>query len=193
MLRLRTAVTVGFLALNLCACAAIAVLPVVLPVPTPDVTIDADHGYIYGRFLLTTPSSSTFGGDLFKIGLVIAENDTGVPRTVQFQRTLRVSVIAVKPGTYKLLKFLQEGTLREALIGEAVVEEKLTKAFSVEAGKAYYIGDFFVESNRRSLFSKIDWSLERVVNEYDLATAQLKKNFPAFEKMLTASVAYRFP
>jgi hypothetical protein len=189
VLRLRTAVIVGFLALNLCACAALVFLPASLP----RVTIDADHGYIYGRFVLTTPESSAFGPELAKIALIVAEKDTEAPHTVPFQSSLRVSVIAVDPGAFKLSKLVQMGSLRETLREESITGGNLMNAFSVEAGKAYYIGDIYAEGSRRSLFSKIDFSLTRVVDEYEQATAELKKSVPGFEKIPTTSVGYRFP
>jgi hypothetical protein len=179
----------GFLAVNLCACAALVFLPASLP----RVTIDADHGYIYGRFVLTIPESSAFGPELAKIALIVAEKDTEAPHAVPFQSSLRVSVIAVDPGAFKLSKLVQMGALRETLREETVTGGNLTKAFNVEPGKAYYIGDIYAEGSRRSLVSKIDLRLARVMDEYEQATAELKKSFPSFEKMPTTSVGYRFP
>lgn len=188
-MRLKAAVIFGFLALNLCACAAL----VFVPASPPRVTIDADHGYIYGRFVLTTPQSSAFGAELAKIALIVAEKDTEAPHTVPFQSSLRVLVIAVDPGTFKLSKLVQMGALREPLREETITGGNLMNAFSVEAGKTYYIGDIYAEGSRRSLFSKVDFGLARVVDEYELATTELKKSFPAFQNIPTTSVGYRFP
>ncbi len=181
------------------ALAAFVFLPLVTAcvIFTPQVGRDspaeADSGYIYGRFTLTTPESSSLGGGLVKMGLVVADTRTGLPYTIQFLRSRQISVVAVRPGTYTLSKLAFGGANSETMGEETLTHEKLTKEFRVEPGKVYYIGDFLGLTNRPSIFSKVDWSLQSIRNNYEATTRDFKQRFPKFQNVESVSASYEYP
>lgn len=72
-----------------------------------------------------------------------------------------------------------------------ITDERLTKEFRVEAGKAYYAGDFLGEAG--SSFPIVQWSLKSILHNYEATTTELKKTFPQFENIKSVPVGYEYP
>lgn len=163
---------------------------------TPAVGYDAspqpEVGYIYGRFVLNEQISSPLPS---KMGLVLQEQHTDSTYTIKFKPvetsvyrdgvwiTKRVdvltSLIAVKPGTYALKK----------LGGKSLVESPLTKPFVVDAGKAYYVADFAVQSSEvwlPGLAYAYSWKVDAISDNYESTTAEFKAKFPRLSLLPTA-------
>ena len=127
------------------------------------------------------------------MGMVIEHSQTGLPHAVQFQRSLAVSVVRVDPGTYRLAKFAFAGVDYGHLGEEEIVDDKLQREFLVEAGKAYYIGDFLEQSNSTALFTPVKWKLIFVKNNYEETTREFKQSFPRFSGVETIPASYEYP
>jgi len=85
-------------------------------------------------------------------------------------------VIAVNPGDYFIEKII---------FGEKRKEKKISSSFSkpffsVEAGKAYYIGDYEAETgvDFYIIASRLNWRLKKVTNNYASTTKQIESQIP---------------
>ncbi len=115
---------------------------------------------------------------------------------MQFEQSNAVSAIAVEPGVYTLTKILCAGW-DYGPIGETDLKDnRLTKEFRVEAGKAYYIGDFQGQTNSGASFAGTmvtttqSWRLNTFRNNYPDSTRDLTTNFPQFQSVPTVSVIH---
>ena len=159
-----------------------------------DASPQPEVGYIYGRFALNEQISAPLPS---KMGLVLQEQHTDSTYTIKFKPvetsvyrdgvwiTKRVddpsliAVIAVKPGTYTLKK----------LGGKSLGASRLTQPFVVDAGKAYYIADFAVQSSEvwlPGLAYAYSWKVDALSDNYESTTAELKAKFPHFSLLPTA-------
>jgi hypothetical protein len=147
---------------------------------TPAVGYDAspqpEVGYIYGRFVLNEQISSPLPS---KLGLVLQEQKTDATYTIKFKPVDVPSLVAVKPGTYALKK----------LGGKSLAESPLTQPFVVDAGKAYYVADFTVQSSELwfpGLVYSYSWKVDAIRDNYESTTAELKAKFPHLSFLPTA-------
>src|SRR5262245_20156362 len=145
-------------------------------ISTPVVGYDAspqpEVGYLYGRFVQNEVITSILGR--LKLGLVLQEQHTNSTYTIEFQPGDVPSVIAVPPGTYALIK----------LGGKSLRASPLTKPFVVDAGKAYYLADFVVQTS--TLGSASGWQVEAIRDNYERTTAELQAKFPRLSLLPTA-------
>lgn len=146
-----------------------------------------EAGYIYGRFKQTYNAA----GPNLTVGLILQSSEEDVLRIrLRAGETL---VFAVKPGTY---------TLKETGIGQdtvarlAEIPTKDVRSFSIEPGKAHYIGDFtaqtsVVSSGYSAGYTSwtISWWIHVGENSYEETTAVLKKRFPALASLETVDVS----
>lgn len=63
----------------------------------------------------------------------------------------------------------------------------LAKEIDFQPGKAHYLGDFFAASTFNVSWNTINrqWEIKRTRDDYEVTTEQMKKDYPAFEKMPT--------
>jgi hypothetical protein len=152
---------------------------------------EADKGYIYGRFTMTTPASSRFGDSLLRMGVVFEEIKTGQTYSIQFQNLSSPAIVPVRPGTYRISQLVGAYATYESGGKLKINDERLSKEFRVEAGKAYYVGDFLGEAG--STFTIVKWGLKSIVPNYEATTNEFKKSFPQFENIDVVSVGYEYP
>jgi hypothetical protein len=164
------------------------------PTLKPIETLKPTVGYIYAR--LTLHRESRFARGL-RIGLILEEKETAETYTLQFQTSKKesgVSVIAVKPGIYKISKISFARGDFSALttsVGEKPINDpRLTTEFRVEPGKAYYVGDFVGRTSADYYVVSMvqHWQMQSVANNYDNTTNELKEKFLNFKEIDTTSV-----
>lgn len=156
------------------------------PVLAPNARIDAEAGYVYGRFTLEKPDPTGLFGFRLRAGLVIEEENGSNRYSIQFEPEGVPSVIAVKPGIY-VLKKLTFATGDYIPSGEKNFQEgPLTSPFTVDPGKAYYIADFVVATGGSSLGSSVTywWKLKSVTDNYISTTTDVKKMLPQLESTI---------
>jgi hypothetical protein len=150
----------------------------------PDERRDPAEGYIYGRFTLSTPNP----GELHhRMGLRLEQTDGSESITIEFvDEPKKVSVFAVKPGTYAFRKIIYAKVDYESA-GSRELPSSPSLTFRVEPEKAYYIGDFHGSTSARFASRGVlsEWQLDSFVSNYEETTADLKRDFPALKDLET--------
>lgn len=149
------------------------------------------RGYLYGRFTLT-PDSRTQPRlflHLFDLG---RETFLSIPLR---QTAPDIYVIDLVPGRYQFtqLVFVPLGAMdysvrRDNLEFPASISY-MGQPFEVQAGKAHYVGDWEAtlwREDRSSIVATqitIKWRIERLGFDYERATADLKRLYPALGQL----------
>jgi hypothetical protein len=142
---------------------------------------DAGKGYIYGRFYQKSFHQ-------VEVGIFIENIETKKAYQIPFRRdTLLVFkakpvfAIVVDPGTYRI----KSGYGAQAnILGPLVKERNLNQSvlggtFTVEQGKAYYIGDF-AGSSRAAYFRRIVWEVDSFKENFDKTSDEFRKGYEKF-------------
>jgi hypothetical protein len=159
----------------------------------PNETPDNTKAYIYGR---TTLIRDSIASQSLDIGLVVGEVGTPNEVILRFIPARKnkinavVSVVAVRPGLYEVkeISFARNTNNYQfsKVERQAIKDAKLTGVFQVEAGKAYYVGDYtgrtysgIVEVNTVMQKRKIT----AIEDKFDEATSELKKTYSNLSEM----------
>jgi hypothetical protein len=158
----------------------------------PAMVLQPGRAYLYGRFELTR-ASATLGTRLL---LQLTDMATGESADIQFHEAPQeIYVIDVLPSEYEFtqLVFAPSGaTEAEVRRNNLRVPSRMSffaQPFDVEAGKAYYVGDWTGVIKRDFdfyvLFSKVTlrWGLTRLLYDYDGATAAMRRRYPALDRI----------
>lgn len=145
------------------------------------------HAYLYGRFRLDHES-------LTQPRLLLQLFDLGrtTPLTIPLRQTTQeLDVIELAPGRYQFtqLVFVPLGAgdsdVRRDNLRLVPPVDFMGQAFDVEAGKAYYVGEWEGQMRRKIdfyfVFSNITlrWGIHRLAFDYERTTADLKRLYPA--------------
>jgi hypothetical protein len=161
--------------------------------------LNLNSGYIYGRLSVhhERQRSTQIRRDL-EIGLVLKDKETSETYTMLFKGAKMISIIAVKPGVYTVDKVSFASKSMPGAptqIGEQpIVDYRLPKEFTVEAGKGYYIGDFegstksYPELTWRGAVTYEEWHLTPLRDNFDATTSEVKENYPNLSELETTSV-----
>jgi hypothetical protein len=142
----------------------------------------ANAAYLYGRFRLVHDSQ---GLGRLRMGLIVEGESNAQNYTIEFIPDGTPSMIAVKPGTYRMKKVLF-AYWDYARHGEKQIpEDKLTKAFKAEPGKAYYLGDFTGKTVTRVGYSTVTnaWALKEIDDKFKQTTADTRKKYPGLNQL----------
>jgi len=140
------------------------------------------RAYLYGRFQLM-PDSTT-QRSLF---LQLTNMGTGESLMIHFRNTpQQMYLVDVEPGQYEFTQLALGGDLkiRSANLRLPAPVSFMGQPFDVEAGKAYYVGDWFGAVRRDVdfyfVFSKVKTQagLYQVLYDYDASTSALRKLYP---------------
>lgn len=142
---------------------------------------DQSKSYIYGRFNLAPRAN------VLQMGLVVTSSDKKQTVTFKFEKEADPYVIAVNPGDY-LINSLIFATGEGNKEGERPLYTAFSnRVFSVEAGKAYYIGDyeggitrtFGISSTPGQLIGfQNDWRLKSTKNNFAVTTELIETQIP---------------
>ncbi len=149
---------------------------------TPSISNDekptGQEAYLYGRFYIEAKSGKLALDGHQTMGFVIgcASGDT---YTFRFSNDSALQVIKVAPSTCSLTEFVYsnaDGQVRS----RKRAPEKLMRDVKFEAGKAYYLGDFYAEATTTVVgtTSHSNWNIKTVRNDYTNTSAALKALYP---------------
>lgn len=149
---------------------------------TPSISTDekptGQEAYLYGRFYIEAKSGTLALDGHQTMGFVIA-CASGDTYTFRFSNDSALQVIKVTPSTCSLTEFVYsnaDGQVRS----RKRAPEKLMRDVKFEAGKAYYLGDFYAEATTRVVgtTSYSNWNIKTVRNDYTNTSAALKAFYP---------------
>ena len=163
---------------------------------TPSVSPRSARGYLYGRFSLK-PGSPTQP----RLFLKLFNVTTGEFLNVHLARdSEEVYLIDIAPGRYQFTQLLlvplgaiMSRDVRSDNLRLPPALSFLGRPFDVEAGNAYYVGDWLGVLSRDVDFyvvyakTEMRWGIDRFTFDYDRATADMKRLYPAMEPIQTWS------
>lgn len=152
------------------------------PAIGPDDALVPAKGFLYGRF------SRERGGNLgaTQMGVVVTSVDKKREIALRFEQDLDPYAVAVEPGDYQVTHFIQTQSADNHTIGEQPFPAELSRrVMHVEAGKAYYIGDYdgAMKSTFMVLFIGHEWGIGKITNDFDGTTAKLNALLPQMKSM----------
>lgn len=148
-----------------------------------DAPLSGKEGYIYGRFL---HKSYVEGSRTKDIGVNVQDlsQNLGANQPTPYMMAVKpaeeaVYAIAVKPGQYRLSQFVYGDNFRTKDINW----KPLNQAFNVEAGKAYYVGDYTATGSviYGSNVITTRWKFEDVAFRFRSTSNELDRRYPAFQ------------
>lgn len=144
------------------------------------------RAYLYGRFQLK-PDSATQP----RLFLQLTNMGTGESLTVQLRNApLEMYLIDVTPGQYEFTQLVSasrtamEGEVRRDNLRLPARVSFMAQPFDVEAGNAYYVGDWFGAVSRDVDFYvvvsriKLRWGIYQLNYDYEGATTALRRLYP---------------
>lgn len=148
----------------------------------PSAAASSTKGYLYGRFNLDSDTG-------YRIWIRLENVDTRRTFEIPFQDlTAPAYAIEVEPGTYRITEFVQTAAGPASMLTEYDVKKMpipptlnfISRRVLVEAGKGYYLGDFFATSKR----SGMTVTPLFVVVKYQSGILQFHQNFDVTSKAL---------
>jgi len=146
---------------------------------------DPEAAYLYGSFKQMKPSGKSTG----KSGVVaisIADNKTSEEDQIRFGFEGDVLCFGVEPGCYHVSKWVcYDRSGRKIQMEQDISEQVLGNNFCLEAGKAYYLGDFTATSEYDSALVIKMYLHELKVPEdnFDEKTKLLDQTYPSFSSL----------
>jgi hypothetical protein len=156
---------------------------------TPSVTQDekptGQEAYLYGRFYVDAKGGKLALDGHQTMGFVIA-CASGETYTFRSSNDNALQVIRIAPSACSLTEFVQtnaDGQVRS----RTRAPEKLMRDVKFDAGKAYYLGDFYAEASPTPVGKSVSsvWSIKTVRNDYTSTSAALKAAYPNLAKLPT--------
>lgn len=146
----------------------------------PEDVLEPGKGYFYGRFS-TDPGFSLAST---RMGVVITSVDKKHEIGLSFEPTLDPYAVAVDPGDYQATHIVFRGGGGSDQL-KPFPEELSSRVIHVEAGKAYYIGDFdgTMKTTFLVLFIASRWRIGQIANEFAGTTAKLDALLPQMKNM----------
>jgi len=152
------------------------------------------RSYLYGRFSLKPGSATTP-----RLFVQLSNLTTGEFLTIHLaSNSEEMYLIDVAPGRYQFTHLLSVPPLAALPIDVRRDPLRLPPAlsffgqpFDVEAGNAYYVGDWVgaqkTDVDYYVVVSRIkrEWGIYRLRFDYETATADMKQRYPAMEQMQT--------
>lgn len=147
------------------------------------VTAAAGQAYLYGRF-------DEVKGSLNISSLWLRLENTQTKATFEIQVETGVQVFAVEPGTYRFTEFMvMAGGAPKSMLTKLDVKSApiypTPQPFSVEAGRAYYLGDFNANSDSQyGVFeSKLVNTMTARNESYEATTDEVKLEYPGLNQL----------
>ncbi|HEY8100188.1 MAG TPA: hypothetical protein VIF82_05505 [Burkholderiaceae bacterium] len=170
-----------FLLLAIGGCANVA--------PSSNVTDTPTKGasFLYGRFSMDNKDAPLLLDGYLTIGFRIDCVD-GQTYTIQFSNESNLQLIKIAPSKCSFIQIVytnSHGTIgdRRSAPASALKMEKF------EAGRGYYLGDYYATSWRdREMprnITKLSWRITSAKNEYNATTDEMKKLYVNFANIPT--------
>ena len=144
------------------------------------------EAYLYGRFHISSPVTrlAMQGHQRMGFSLKCADDST---YTIKFDRDEPLQVVRIAPSSCAMSEILYsdaDGFIK----GRKPAPDTLKKAVTYEAGKAYYLGDFYAEARQFPGGGNMHhwtWRVTNVTNDYRQTTDKLKSAFPNLSELPT--------
>jgi hypothetical protein len=141
--------------------------------------------YLYGRFFLEAKGGKLALDGHQTMGFVI-KCASGETYSFRSSSDNVLQVIKIAPSTCSLAEFVQtnaDGQVRS----RTRAPEKLMHDVKFDAGKAYYLGDFYAEASTIPVGKSVSsvWNIKTVRNDYTSTSAALKAAYPNLAKLPT--------
>jgi hypothetical protein len=142
----------------------------------------AEAAYLYGRFELRSSREEWWrmGGHV-RMGFRV-ECSSKEFYTIRFMVTAPLQLIEIAPASCSMTEIVFT-TAGDEVVARKPLPPELMQNERFEAGKAYYIGDFYGTTDESSVQTM--WKVDEVRNEYESTTRILKSWFPRFAGMST--------
>jgi len=143
------------------------------------------EAYLYGRFFVEVKEGKLALDGHQTMGFVI-KCASGETYTFRSSSDNVLQVIKIAPSMCSLTEFVQadaDGQVRS----RTRAPEKLMRDVKFEAGKAYYLGDFYAEVSTTPVGKSVSsvWSIKTVRNDYTSTSAALRAAYPNLAKLPT--------
>jgi hypothetical protein len=148
----------------------------------PSDALVPSQGYVYGRF--SRESGANLGAT--QMGVVVVSVDKNREIAMRFEQDLDPYAVGVDPGDYQVTHFVQTQSADNHAIGKSPFPGELSgRVIRVEAGKAYYIGDYdgAMKSTFMVLFIGHEWGISKITNDFAGTTAKLDALLPQMKNL----------
>jgi hypothetical protein len=171
--------------LAICALAGLAGCAGYTPSITQEEKPTGQEAYLYGRFYIEAKSGKLALDGHQTMGFVIkcASEET---YTFRFSNDTALQVIKIAPSTCSLTEFVYTNAGGQVRSRKRA-PEKLMRDVKFDAGKAYYLGDFYAEASTTQVGMTISsvWNIKTVRNDYQNTSAALKTAYPSLAALPT--------
>ncbi len=156
---------------------------------TPNITAGekptGQEAYLYGRFYIETHKEALALDGYQTMGFII-KCASGESYTLRFSIEDALSVIKVTPSTCSLSEFIytnSDGRIRS----RKNAPPNLMRDARFDAGKAYYLGDFYAETTTTVIGNTIqrNWNVKNARDDYRNTSELLKARYPALSAVPT--------
>jgi hypothetical protein len=136
------------------------------------------EAYLYGRFYIEAKSSKVAFDGHQTMGFAI-KCASGETYTLRFSNDQALQVVKIKPSTCSLAEFVysdSDGNLKS----RKKAPDGLMRDARFDAGKAYYLGDFYAETTTPVAGNTIhrNWNVKNVRDDYRNTSTALKAAYP---------------
>jgi hypothetical protein len=163
------------------------------PTLKADVAPTGEEGFLYGRFQVGrneygTVSSNQMG---FVFRCVNAAKKRQHDYTLRFTFEEPIQVIKVKPAVCSLREIVYTNEFG-VIQTRNPAPEGVYRNVQVEAGKAYYLGDYYAviatTSTGYNTYRTV-WRIQDIKNDYALTTEKVKQRYPGLAGVPTEDLA----
>jgi hypothetical protein len=143
------------------------------------------EAYLYGRFYIEAHKEALALDGHQTMGFVI-KCASGQSYTLRFSNEEALSAIKVTPSTCSLSEFIytnSDGRIRS----RKNAPQTLMHDARFDAGKAYYLGDFYAETTTTVIGNTIqrNWNVKSAKDDYRNTSELLKARYPALSAVPT--------
>jgi hypothetical protein len=146
-----------------------------------DETPADDAAYLYGRFELRSSRDHWRLGGHVTMGFRV-ECSSKEFYTIRFMVTKPLQVIRITPAACRMTEVVFTTSSGE-IVGRKPIPPELIRNERFNAGKAYYIGDFYGTTDESHL--ETNWKVSEVRHDYESTTRMLKSWLPGFARIPT--------
>jgi hypothetical protein len=143
------------------------------------------EAYVYGRFHMNAPASRLAMQGHQTMGFTL-KCDNQQDYTIRFDRDEPLRVVKIAPSSCAMSEIVY--TDADGIIkSRKPAPDAARKSTVFEAGKAYYLGDFYAQASAITSGTMVNWSwrITSVKNDYRNTTDLLKNAFPALAGVAT--------
>lgn len=141
-------------------------------------------GYVYGKFVLR-PAVDKAGWPKLKMALVIEREDAKGAATMEFSLRDRTLAYSLAPGRYRISELIYADDEYKKMGSDPLPPHAVTGSIVIEAGKAYYLGDYLAATQFTPGFqvATYRWHLAALNDQFAETTHQLRAEYPGLSPL----------